>query len=171
MEKKELRELVIDFIIVCLYPKGEMVNNDDIARKAKAEYGNGFSDKGWNGFYDSLIADMTSSANEVILIKQDKNLIGLSDLGRLMGESGGYIRYKTQQKVKKTVEKGLLATYYISAIIAALVAADILHFSKSHEVPVPSVWFVLSWVIIGGILRDAIQRLPRLIARLFPRKG
>lgn len=168
MEKAELRKQVIDFIVIYLNPKGEMVRKDDLNRKVREKLGGDFtSDPQWNLFYDSVIADMKSVANDVILITEGKNLIGLSDLGREMAETGGYIKYKRMERVKKVANMFFTWIYYLAAIIVALSTINAIHFSKAHEIPVPSIWFILACGLIGALIRDAIQYLPILLSPLF----
>lgn len=170
MEKTELRKQVIDFIVIYLSPKGEMIRKSELNQEVRKKLGGDFtSDPQWNLFYDSVIADMTSEANDVILI-QGKNLIGLSDLGREMAEAGGYTAYRSKERISRAASRCLLTAYYLTAIIAALVAAGIIHFSKNHDVAVPSVGFALFWAVTGGLVRDIIPRVSRLTAQLFQRK-
>lgn len=42
--------------------------------------------------------------------------------------------------------------YYISASVAALVVSGMIHFSKNHEVAVPSIEFVIFWAVMGGVI-------------------
>jgi len=170
MDKTELRKQVIDFIVVYLHPKGEMIGRSELSGQVKKRFGDGFaSDPKWNRFYDSVIADITSPANDVILIT-DGSLIGLSDLGRTMGDAGGYTAYRSKERISRAASRYLLTAYYLTAIIAALVAAGIIHFSKNHDVAVPSVGFALFWAVTGGLVRDIIPRVSRLTALLFQRK-
>lgn len=170
MEKTELRKQVIDFIVIYLSPKGEMIRKSELNQEVRKKLGGDFtSNPQWNLFYDSVIADMTSEANDVILI-QGKNLIGLSDLGREMAEAGGYFKYKSMRQVKKTANIIITWIYYLSAIIVALSTINAIHFSKAHEVPVPSIWFILACGLIGSLIRDAIRYLPILLSLLFRSK-
>jgi len=167
MDKNELREYLIDIIVKKLYEEGRAVDESSVIyRIAQQEYqANGGEVRTWNVFYDSLRDDMLSEKNETILIRHGKNL-GLTDLGREMGAAGGYIKFKATERMKKLLDKGILYTYYLIAIIGTLVTAGFVHFSKTYEVPVPPLWMIFLLLVIGGLVRDAIPRVSKLMTRM-----
>ena len=167
MDKIELREYLIDIIVKKLYEEGRAVDESSVIyRIAKQEYqNNGGEARTWNVFYDSLRDDMLSEKNETILIRHGKNL-GLTDLGREMGASGGYIKYKAAARMKGILDKTILYTYYLIAMVGTLVTAGFVHFSKTYEVPVPPLWMIFLLLVIVGLASDAIPRVSKLMTRI-----
>ena len=103
---------------------------------------------------------------EHIVIKKGA-FIGLTELGREMAKKGGYTKYKVAQKTTNLIQKIVLYTYYITAILGTFVTAKLINFSKSHEVLVPPMWMLLLMLIIGGLIRDVLPRISKIIAKCF----
>ena len=71
-----------------------------------------------------------------------------------------------RDRMKKLLDKGILYTYYLIAIVGTLVTAGFVHFSKTYEVPVPPLWMIFLLLVIGGLVRDAIPRVSKLMTRM-----
>ena len=171
MDKTELRKQVIDFIVVYLHPKGEMIGRSELSGQVKKRVGDGFaSDPQWNRFYDSVIADITSPANDVILITEG-NLIGLSDLGRSMGDTGGYVKYKTKcaqtEKEKASNEekqRKFDRTHKITVSTCAVLTLvfTVLSFFLTPE---SEVWSHILYMVIGTFIGVAIAAPVEVLLR------
>lgn len=168
MDKHQLRDCMADEIVSTIYQLEIRVVKSKLERMLETRFSKELSDykKGIN-----FISAVISSLEQEGVLLTENAVIGLTPLGRMMGASGGYSTYQSQERINRVANRCLLGAYYVTAILAALVATGIIHFSKSHDVVVPSVGFALFGAVTGGLVRDIIPRVSRLTAQLFQRKG
>ena len=163
MNIHEIREKMIDEIVMTIYEYDTRVKASALEKNIAKNFEQyfGCNHKQCTDFYYMLEEDLET---EHIVIKKGA-FIGLTELGREMAKKGGYTKYKVAQKTTNLIQKIVLYTYYITSIIGTFVMAKLINFSKSYEVLVPPMWMLLLMLIIGGLIRDALPRISKIIAK------
>jgi hypothetical protein len=154
---------MIDEIIMTIYEYDTRIKASALEKNIAQNFEQYFdyNHKQCTDYYHMLEEDMET---EHIVIKKGA-VIGLTELGREMAKKGGYTKYKVAQKTTNLIQKFILYTYYITTIIGTFVMAKLINFSKSYEVSVPPMWMLLLMLIIGGLIRDALPRISKIIAK------